>query len=161
MLRRSPRFRKGNSSDSKAKNPSIVPGHKVSGSIVNVPDDFRPLLWQNSLPELSESEIRFPTPQPAPSTALFDGGPKSACSHESHHAAASLGSFRAAAFANWKAALKRLHIFTFDCLILIVPLPRCQRVRCSHTCSFSVLAYSPPNNSPARHRVGACPGVVW
>jgi hypothetical protein len=75
--------------------------------MVNVEKDFRPLLWQNSFPELSESEISFPTPQLASSTALFDEGPKSACSH---HAADSVAGSRVAFFANWKAVLRRLPV---------------------------------------------------
>jgi hypothetical protein len=113
MLRRSPRFRKG-TSDPKANKPSIASGQKVSDSPVNVEKDFRPLLWQHSSPQLSECEISFPTPQPAPSTALFDEGPKSARSRR-----AAVEGFRVATFVNWKVVLRRLPVLLLFIWLLI------------------------------------------
>jgi len=87
----------------------------VSDSIASVKKDFPPLLWQN-IPELSESEISFPTPQSAPSTGLFDEGSKTTCSHH-----ADVEGSRLATFANWKAVFRRLPVLFLLLLALIFP----------------------------------------
>ena len=87
MLRRSPRF-KNASSDPSAPSMASSPGSDLTP---RVEKDFPPLLWQTSIQELSEHEIRFPIPQPAPRT--YD--------------VVASGDHRVAIFANWKDLLRR------------------------------------------------------
>ena len=102
MLRRSPRNHK-NPQEGKPLKAGPPSQCLASGPAADVKKDFRPLLWQNSIRELSAKEISFPTPQPVLDTTLFNKGPRSACPH---YGIASGGSW-ASVFVNWKAALRR------------------------------------------------------
>lgn len=87
MLRRSPRF-KNASSNPHAPSVAPSPGPALTR---RVEKDFPPLLWQTSIQELSENEIRFPIPQATPGT--YD--------------VVASGISRVTIFANWKDLLKR------------------------------------------------------
>lgn len=100
LPRRSPRFHKNITSDALRNSSSQYP--KDVSNLVNVNEDFRPLLWQRSIPGLSENEVTFPIPQPAPNpnTALRDQRPKSAGSGDA--IVAPQGGSQVAIGVNWR-----------------------------------------------------------
>jgi hypothetical protein len=102
MLRRSPRNHKNSSSEHKDKPLRAMAESSRCLEEVSIKKDFRPLLWQNSIPELSPNKINFPTPQLA--TTSYDEGPQSACSHG---VIPSGGGSRSSVFVNWKVVLTR------------------------------------------------------
>jgi hypothetical protein len=95
--RRSPRFRKKATSDVPRNSSSQC--SKVVSDSVEVNENFRPLLWQTDIQELSDNEISFPIPQPALSTASHVQHPKSDD--------APRGISRIVISANWKVAFRR------------------------------------------------------
>ena len=68
MLRCSPFFKLHKKASSDPHAPSTDCLDPVPNLTPSVEKDFSPLLWQTSIQELSTHEIRFPIPQPAPST---------------------------------------------------------------------------------------------
>jgi len=86
LPRHSPQFHKNTTSNTPRNLSKAAASGQCSKGVsdsANVTEDFRPLLWQGSIPELSGNEIRFPIlSQPAPSTASCNQLPKSAYSND-------------------------------------------------------------------------------